>query len=254
LVGKAAPVARGLLGVAAPVVSGIARPVARGLVGKAAPVVQPVVDVVAPVVSEVAAPVVQGVVDVVTPVGPAVAGVVVPVVAGVAGPDVTDDIAQAGPVAPTVADVASPTALASTGPAALAAVPFAPQGVIDDAFPSAAATAAALLAGPSTVDRALLGIGAGSSAHAALNRYGTGRAAAPSSDAPVQGPTGLPAPHPAAPVDTGTGTAGAFSGAGLPAAVLGEFLAGLLVGAALCCAGRTRRLTWWFPEVVVGPG
>jgi hypothetical protein len=176
-------------------------------------------------------------------------------VAGVAGPGVTDAAAQAGPVAPTVADVASPTALASTGPAALAAVPLPlAHDAIDNTFTSAAATAAALLAGPATADRALLGIGAGSSALATLGRFGTGRALTPGTDTPVPAAPAGPRTHaPAAPADAG-GNAGANSGAGQPAAVLAELLAGLLLGAALCCAARARRLTLWFPEVVVGPG
>jgi hypothetical protein len=235
--------------VVAPVAAAVA-PAFRGL----APVVAPVATALTPVV----APVATAVTPVVAPVTSALTPVVAPVTSALvvsvaAAPEPGAPVATASEpvVAPAVTALApmitalAPTALTALAPLAPAANAFGPMA----ALPTAVAT---VLGGSLTLDRALVGFGHGSSAHAALSRYGTGRAAAPTSDAPVQGPTGLPAPHPAAPVDTGT--AGSFSGAGLPAAVLGEFLAGLLLGAALCCAGRTRRLTWWFPEVVVGPG
>jgi hypothetical protein len=143
-------------------------------------------------------------------------------------------------------------------PAALLAATPDPSVVLtpnafDNAPTAPAAMTAALLGGSATVDRALLGLGVGSSAVATLSRFGTGRALAPGSNTPAPAPTGPLAHAPAAPADAG-GNAGANSGAGHPAAVLGEFLAGLLVCVALCCAVPTRRLTSWFPEVVVGPG
>ena len=113
---------------------------------------------------------------------------------------------------------------------------------------------AALLGDSTAVDRALLGFGAGSSAVATLSRFGTGRALAPGSDTPAPAPTGPLAHAPAAPSTDAGGNAGANSGAGHPAAVLAEFLAGLARLRRACCAVPTRRLTWWFPEVVVGPG
>ena len=154
------------------------------------------------------------------------------------------------PVAPAVEDGAVPAALLAAAPDL--SVVLTPDA-FDHAATAAAAMTAALLGGSTAVDRALLGLGAGSSAVATLSRFGTGRALAPGSDTPAPAPTGPLAHAPAAPADAG-GNAGANSGGGHPAAVLGEFLAGLLVCAALCCAVPTRRLTWWFPEVVVGPG
>jgi hypothetical protein len=143
-------------------------------------------------------------------------------------------------------------------PAALLAATPDPSVVLtpnafDNAPTAPAAMSAALLGGSATVDRALLGLGVGSSAVATLSRFGTGRALAPGSNTPAPAPTGPLAHAPAAPADSG-GNVGANSGAGHPAAVLSELLAGLLVCAALSCAIRTRLLTWWFPEVVVGPG
>ena len=111
----------------------------------------------------------------------------------------------------------------------------------DHAATAAAAMTAALLGGPAAVDRALLGLGAGSSALATLSRFGTGRALTPGSDTPVPAaPTGPLAHAPAAPADAG-GNAGANSGAGHPAAVLAEFLAGLLVVRRAVLRGPARR-------------
>jgi hypothetical protein len=200
------------------------------------PIVARVAATVGQTVEDDAAPVVQDV--------PSAVATTVPTVAIVDTPVLT------APVPAAVEDVAVPAAL-------LAAAPDLSAVLTPDAFDHAATVAAAMTAtllGDSTaVDRALLGLGAGSSAVATLSRFGTGRALAPGSNTPASAPTGPLAHAPAAPADAG-GNAGANSGAGHPAAVLGEFLAGLLVCAALCCAVPTRRLTWWFPEVVVGPG
>ena len=179
--------------------------------------------------------------------GPLASDVVAPVV-GLAVPVVS---AVAEPVLQVVPEVVAPDEVPALvevvyGGAALSTLPPAPLTAL--AVTSLALTRNAF-AGPASLGPAGLDLVAPPS------RFGTARAVAPGSDAPapVPGQKALPNLLPAAPADSG-GAAGAFAGPGIPAAVLGELLAGLLLGAALCCAGRARRMTWWFPEVVVGPG
>jgi hypothetical protein len=158
------------------------------------------------------------------------------------------------PVVPVVVDVAAPVvaAVAPLGQAVVDGFPVADVAGVLAALRNVAPVPfgpAVDLAAGQAVDRALLGLGAGSSAVATPSRLG--------SDTPTPAPTAPLAHAPVVPADAGgpsSGNAGGHSGAGQPAAVLAELLTGLLLCGALCRATRTRRLTWWFPEVVVGPG
>jgi len=215
----------------------------------------------------------------------AVSGAAVLVVAsGVAGPPVSDVGVVAGVATPVVSEVVAPVVSVVSGVAATLNRPVPASALVSAATPAltASALAAPALAAPAptaqgpaepgahALGRDAFGVLAPSTPAAAMaattlfggesnvsaplsRRFGSGRAVAPGSGSPAPNSKGLPSSVPAAPAGAG-GAAGALSGAGVPAAVLGELLAGLLLGAALCCSGRTRRSTWWFPEVVVGPG
>lgn len=230
----------GVLTVANPVVQ---RVTAAPLIGSAAHLAAPVTEPIARVstaVSPIAGPGAYA-----APAGRPDASAVGVAAQPAARPSTGVDAPAAAPVA-AQATATAPAAVAPAPPVA----PTAASASASAVAASSVAVAASAVARVVCLDAALVGDSPGSPATLTQPRGDRARPSRPGT--PVgSGSPGRSDQAPGAPV--GPGPSAGSAGTALPVAVVGDLFAGLLIGVALWGATRNRRLTWWFPEVVVGP-